>query len=329
MKKKLFLVLVTALVSISVFAQDVTLATLQQGETTQLFYGSDGFLKALDAANDGDVITLSAGTFHVKTITKAVKVFGAGYTLNVDKGIYPTVLDRGFDIILPNGKEGLLLEGFCSYSNIETRGSIVAFTFRKLRVMNIIIGGQSKNGLIDQCRVAGWIYPDRTSDNLHITNTIADRIHENSTGAILTIENSIFGITSETTALLRNNRIVSVYDSYSVQGSLKNTCKAYNNSFKNGNSDGLQMQSGNTTVDDITLFGREIASYSDQETYELTTSAKTTYLGTDGTQIGIYGGSSPFTITPSNPQIVLKKIDQKSTSDGKLNVSFKVEAQKN
>lgn len=327
MKKKLFLVLVTALVSISVFSQDVTLATLQQGETTQLFYGSDGFLKALDAANDGDVITLSAGTFNVGTITKAVKVFGAGYTLNVDKGLYPTVLSGGMHINLSEGKEGLLLEGFYSDHPIYT-DKLTAFTFRKLRLSSIALNGQTKNGLIDQCRLVNDVNPDASSDNLHITNSVIGNLSMNGVNAVLTVENCILSTHESTTALYRNNRITSVNNRYTDNASLGGACKAYNNCFKKGHAS-IPLQSGNTTVDDITLFGSEIASYSDQETYELTTSAKTTYLGTDGTQIGIYGGSSPFTITPSNPQIVLKKIDQKSTSDGKLNVSFKVEAQKN
>ena len=53
-----------------------------------------------------------------------------------------------------------------------------------------------------------------------------------------------------------------------------------------------------------------------------------TYIGTDGTPVGIYGGLYPFTKTPSNPQIISKEIDVKSTLDGKLKVSIKVEAQK-
>lgn len=329
MKKKLVLVLVTALVAISVFAQDVTLATLQQGEITQLFYGSDGFLKALDAANDGDVITLSAGTFNVGTITKAVKVFGAGYTLNVDKGLYPTVLSGGMHIDLSEDKEGLLLEGFYSDYSILTIGKLTAFTFRKLRLNSLALNrGQTKNGLIDQCRLLNDVTPDASSDNLRITNSVIGHISPNGVNAVLTVENCIFSTSQSTTALFRNNRITAVHGSYTDDASLGGSCKAYNNCFKKGSAS-IPIQSGNTTVDDITLFGKEIANYSDLETYELTTSAKTTYLGTDGTQIGIYGGSSPFTITPSNPQIVLKKIDQKSTSDGKLNVSFKVEAQKN
>jgi hypothetical protein len=53
-------------------AQDVQLATLQSGEDLQVFYGVDALKNALDAAGNGDLITLSAGTFNAATITKAV-----------------------------------------------------------------------------------------------------------------------------------------------------------------------------------------------------------------------------------------------------------------
>ena len=47
----------------------------------------------------------------------------------------------------------------------------------------------------------------------------------------------------------------------------------------------------------------------------------------DGTEIGIHGGTSPFTSIPSNPQIVSKEIATETDEEGKLAVKIKVEAQ--
>ncbi len=49
--------------------------------------------------------------------------------------------------------------------------------------------------------------------------------------------------------------------------------------------------------------------------------------GTDGTEIGINGGMYPFDRIPSTPRILESNIDLETTSDGKLNVSLKVQAQ--
>ena len=47
----------------------------------------------------------------------------------------------------------------------------------------------------------------------------------------------------------------------------------------------------------------------------------------DNTEIGIHGGTSPFTSIPSNPQIVSKEIAAETDEEGKLAVKIKVEAQ--
>ena len=60
------------------------------------------------------------------------------------------------------------------------------------------------------------------------------------------------------------------------------------------------------------------------ETFELTETAAATYLGDDGTQVGIYGGTNPFNPTPTNPQV--KKFTVNSTTDGdQLKVKINVE----
>ena len=62
------------------------------------------------------------------------------------------------------------------------------------------------------------------------------------------------------------------------------------------------------------------------EKLELKDDAKTKYLGNDGTEIGIYGGSIPFVASPSNPQITKLNVASKSTADGKLSVDIEVKA---
>ena len=84
MKKVLFSLVMVCVAISSAKAQDVLLATLQKGETTQYFYGSDAFKEAMEAAENGNTITLGAGTYNATDITKAVSIYGNGYEMRAD-----------------------------------------------------------------------------------------------------------------------------------------------------------------------------------------------------------------------------------------------------
>ena len=64
--------------------------------------------------------------------------------------------------------------------------------------------------------------------------------------------------------------------------------------------------------------------YSDEETFELTETAKTTYLGTDNEQIGLYGGLQPYNSTPSYPLITKMEVGEKTNETGQLSVKIEV-----
>ena len=61
--------------------------------------------------------------------------------------------------------------------------------------------------------------------------------------------------------------------------------------------------------------------------YRLTSTAAAQYLGTDNTQVGLYGTDNPFTNVPTNPQITSKEVAKETDANGKLSVKFTVEAQ--
>lgn len=308
------------------YAQEVLLATLQHGETTSVFYGYTALQAAMNAAQASDVITLSPGAFAATEINKAVRLQGAGYTTDVANGRYPTIIIGDIQIKLPEGAQGLIFDGILNSEHINILDKIVAATFRKCRfnIFNMAnYESHSKDCLIDQCRIGGSLTPDRNSDNLSFKNCIINLLYQNQPSSILYIENCVITswLVPSITAIFRNN-ILRINGS-----SLNSSCFAYNNVFITGNANGT-VGSGNSNTDATTLFGKDISGYSDTETYELTPSAQSTYLGTDGKQVGIYGGLSPFTSIPTNPQITQKNIDAQSTADGKLKVSITVEAQK-
>jgi len=317
----------TFIFGINVYAQDIAIATLQQGDNMQVFYGAGALGSALEAADHGDLITLSAGNFSAANINKAVIIQGAGYVTDLENGRYPTVISNYFEIRLPDDAEGLIIEGVYHNSDINVRNPATLLTLKKCRSVNVRFEAKSKNCVIDQCRIGGLV-PDAESENLYVKNSVINTIEGNSSSATLYVENCVIAgcIRNTITVLLKNNIISDVIDNYGfIRSSLTNST-VYNNVFIQGNADGAVIQSGNMSSDAETLFGYPIA-YDDNKTYELTTASAAAFLGTDGKQVSIYGGATPFTNVPGNPQITKKEIDAEVPFDGKLKVNITVEAQ--
>ena len=74
MKKVLFSLIMAFAIIASMKAQDVLLVTLQKGDATQIFYGTDAFKEAMVAAENGNTIILGSSwvitTRPRKTIRK-------------------------------------------------------------------------------------------------------------------------------------------------------------------------------------------------------------------------------------------------------------------
>ena len=121
------------------------------------------------------------------------------------------------------------------------------------------------------------------------------------------------------------------YHSLHYRTKLDSSCKAMNCLSVNNDPDffgNLYSAAVNCScIDDYSkVFKTYNGTDSDSETFELTDEAKTTYLGTDGTEIGLYGGDLPFNTTPSYPQITKMNVANKTTADGKLSVEIEVSA---
>ena len=333
-KRLLMTAMFVTISATSMYAQEVQMVTLQQGEDLQVFYGADGFKNALDAADHGDLITLSTGSFSGNVnITKSVTIQGAGYVTDIDKKIYPTIIDGNITLIIPEDKKGLLIEGINIRQYLLFVSKVTEATVKKCKISycNLYNSNKGKtiNCLFEQCRIHSFT-PDGESENLYVKNSVISTIGENLTTATFFVENCVITDAVGCVAYFQNNIIGGVHynGSSSRTRDLKSSCTAYNNVFLRGYIDNVIIKANNVNANSIDLFGKNIlGSSNDNESYELTPEAQAAFLGTDGTQVGVYGGESPFTSIPSNPQIIESSIDAKSTPDGKLNVNIKVKAQ--
>ena len=305
------------------FSQDRQLATLQHGADLQVFYGLSAFKSAMAAAVDGDIITLSAGTFTSENITKAVTIQGAGYVNDPANGRFMTNLSGNLSIVLPEGAKGMKIEGI-NTNNVVSVGKATEFIFKRCRFQELRFTAQSVNCQVLQCRVY-HLYPDESSENLLLKNSVIDQLHNNGDNAMLLAENCVFTSRNANYNYPSYNTTVVTYKNCIVYfPSLSSSSIAYNSISWNSFSASVQQNA----VSGLDLGANVIEGNFDWESpLKLKADAATKYIGTDGTQVGIYGGTTPFTDIPSNPQIKSKEIAAQTDENGKLSVKITVEAQ--
>lgn len=133
----LFAVLLIATVATGK-AQSTQVATLSHEGTVTTFSGTYGLKDAYQQAVDGDVITLSSGTFMAQNFEKRITVRGAGMGVKVnasDPYIEPTQIVGNFKIKADGNDENKFkLEGIvCEESTVELAGVSNAM-FSKCRI---------------------------------------------------------------------------------------------------------------------------------------------------------------------------------------------------
>lgn len=109
---------------------------------------------------------------------------------------------------------------------------------------------------------------------------------------------------------------------------LPNTATCYNCLSINKSTLFNNLVSGgnNKTIDEAeAVFTTYRNGHNEGETFELIPTAKATYKGTDGTEIGMQGGKYPYTTTVQYPIITKFGSDSQTNKQGKLNIEVEVD----
>ena len=329
--KKLLLSVIAMMVAVTSFAQNALVASLSHGETVTYYYGANAFSQAVTAAASGDIINLSGGVFNAVNITKGITIRGAG----IDSAT-PTDINGDIQIIIPDNDdqtftaEGIRFLGetymqrkasapYCYFVRCKFAGSFRTYpdaaTINNLAFLNCkflnsfyAYGTSSvylQNSYIKQMSAT-------TSSSITATNCIINGVENGYTG-ITVVWNSVF-----------TNCIF-----YNCSRPLPSTNQASNciNVGSAGDFDLFQSLSQRTGCATDTkaftdVFKTFTGTYSDTETFELTDAAKTAYLGTDGSQIGLHGGAQPYTSVPSYPLITTMTVGEQTDANGQLSVTI-------
>lgn len=306
-------------------AQDVPMAILQHEEQVTAYYGINAFNQAMNNAQQGDLISLSAGIFNGTEIKNAVVIQGAGYVMNPEKERFRTSIISDIIVNIPDNQLGLCIEGIYS-QNLKIYSNVTNFIIRKCFFENIRTDSDNtnkkcQNGKIDQSYISNFqIYG---SENIIMLNKcVVNTLSSWDTSASISIKNCVINDGRNCSGLYENNIMFKEKDDINSS--------YYNNVIRQPLYKAQSM--GNYLIADNedfwAIFTPEGCSgYDPNYEYRLTSEAASKYLGTDNTQVGLYGTSSPFTNIPTNPQITSKEIATQTDANGKLSVKFTVEAQ--
>lgn len=337
MKKNYFILLaVMMLFTVSAKAQTPVATLYHNGEIT-VFHGYNAFTNAANAAVDDDIINLSPGVFKGALISHKLKIYGAGmYNLEDEKNA--TVISSGGDnnaslsLVFTNGANGTYLEGL---------------------YIDKIIQGSKNSGHPDQlifnkCLTKSFYYNlghQATANTLNFINCIImqnpNTIKRNCFNCYCNEFESLQSFTnadnSYINCVLRSTgkMYLSMYDVYAncIFVSATNTgtpntqgyVNASNNIFVGTDNIFASAVNGeNWLIPNISdVFKTFNGTYTLGCDFELADAAKQ-YLGIDGTQIGIYGGTVPFTAVVGNPRITKCVVDRQTSPEGQLNVDIEV-----
>lgn len=347
--KKILLFFVALLCSFGAAVAQVNfVATLQHGGAISHYYGYGALQEAYNAAKDGDIITLSSGTFSFsgREFRKGITVRGTGIDA-VDKTYISDVI--GFyssDASMVTNVEGVIFNNAVYVYNDKDENFHGKINFIKnrfkdrfetanrnnptktgpmLRIYNCIMNntyfdeGSNPDFVFYNCyfstRPGSYLKSTTTSS---FVNCILCYYHYgyDDDSRYLNYYNCIFDCTKQNTAWYDPWRVLSALAT--VQNCLSINCDRF---FERIISGGNNQNASSLT----TVFKTFSGEYSNGETFELTDEAKKAYIGTDGTQIGMQGGAYPYTSTVQYPVITKFEAAPQTTKEGKLSIDIQVD----
>lgn len=325
---KRFLSLIVACIGMIASYAQSQIATLSHNGEITTFYGAEALKTAHNNAEAGDVITLSAGSFNSVNITKLITIRGAGMGVKVnDTDTYsdPTIIVGDFSVTADgNETNHFTLEGVRNDNSMILRGTNYT-QFFKCNFHDVRF--EANYGSLQNC----------TFVHCYVSNSFDALYNTTFTGVNSYFKNADFNGSSSLFTL--TNCVVEIESSLDLRYSSLKNCIIINK----GSHDDIYIRKDYSTIyytlwagvgsEPFKEFGDGHYNYIqstyddlfvDGSFYKLTDDAKK-YVGSDGKELGIYGGSMPFTSKTSIPQITKCEVAPQSTKEGKLRVNIVVE----
>jgi hypothetical protein len=313
---------------------------LHSNGVTTIFSGPAQFTNAYNAAADGDTIYLPGGTFNsFPTINKRLAIYGAGFHPDSVAVTGATVING--NLILQNDADSCFIQGIDVNGNISTTSNhkVDGFTLSRCRFNSLTFDGNfsspCNNVIVKECIIGGNVALNNLSYS-DITNNLIQGIVSN--GEYNAVQNNIFfhespynyyyTISNCDNSLFANNVFLRTTQVTSIWGSTEFSTFSNNVFTGTPNVGSNNFNANYYNVDMSTFFVNQSGfTPSFYDDYNLIDPA--TYLGIDGSEVGIFGGLYPFKAgtLPENPHFQTKTIAPQTDVNGDLNIQIQVGAQ--
>jgi len=348
--KKIFLILI--LISAVYTAKAQNLIAVQNGNNAIFYTNLD---TAIINAPSGSIIYIPGGSFAINTtIDKTLNIIGIGHNPNYSTATNYTYITGNVNLISGAGNGSLtglyisgninigtnstndfvnyLLVNRCNFLSLYFSGNenIINSGGNLFRSSNNFFGNNIINGQMGQTNCGGY------DNNIGINNTVTNNIFlfntSNYCPGCCSWDNSLYKLSIICkSSLIKNNIFVgSTLGLYAVSNSIvNNNLFVENISFPNGSNIGANNLVNQAQSSIFVNQTGNTFSYTDD--YHLQPGCPGKNAGTDGTDIGIYGGASPWKdgSVPNNPHVINSYIGGATNNNGALPVNIKVEAQGN
>lgn len=323
-------------VSATVFAQEPVVMLHHNGEQTP-FTGMDGLKKAYEAAVDNDTIYLPGGLFNQPSdYAKGIHIYGTGILPDSTKATTITTLNG--QTRLRTGADNFHLEGVQGNSTIKFGNG--KDTVSQVRIVGCKFAGIDKNTTeaqftgvqFLQCIFTGALDLSGITNSLMKNSIVSQRVNfsnynlfENNVMVSNYDYEMMYGFNNN---VCRNNVVV-------YGGSYKNAAKSTSNSYYNNvnfpmGTDNVTNENPYTIANTEVFVNYENPTFSFDQDFHLKNPEL--YVGTDGTQVGIYGGEYAWpdakAVLPSNPHIRTCNTALNTDEKGMLQINVQVGAQK-
>jgi hypothetical protein len=344
--KKLIIILLANICISTLFSQGFI--AVQNNSEPILFLSLDS---AINYASNGDTIFIPGGSFNVaENISKCIHFIGVGHNQDSCVATNKTFISGNINLIAGadgGSMTGLYILGEVNFGNTPSSGCANNYSIMRCRISNISSQGIgysyspvnnifNENIIITSVDFRGGQY------NFLFNNILS---YLNQVGSYCTIKNNIFlgwpynlyaggSYSNFNTCLFENNIFLGGNVFYNIQLFSNNVFN--NNIFQsycdfpfNYSNIGSNNIFNQNVVNIFVNINGPFTNFEYINDYHLQSNSPGKNAGTDGTDIGIYGGLYPWKdgSIPFNPHIQQKTVSGTTDQNGNLNVNIKVEAQ--
>jgi len=354
MKTKALLV-VLSVICLATVSRAQQKFNVQNGTKTEFY---DDLETAIQKAVSGDTIYLPGKVIQVQNdviIDKKLAIIGAGCDVDSIGGLQTTEIKKSdgnnLTINFRNGSDGSLLMGCIvgkiQFGNGEAQQNIQNVTIWRNKInLNITLGASPTNNLVKQIIISENIIDGCSLGDVGITgNDASDCIISNNLccgwwwGAIRALKNShiynnvlVAGAGNTDWPVVRDLQECVVENNFFVSPAISNCSNSSfnNNAFTGNVTFPVGSNSGNNNLmNQTTQQTFEVDDLTYPKNLKIRATSPCKNAGTDGTDIGIFGGPAPYKAgaVPFNPHVTRSSIAGQTDKDGKLKVNIQVSAQ--